>query len=188
MAATFASRVWFRPSPGRATAGLAALTAGSKMKPMPPPAIPPSIQNPQNLSPYCSRHLFDQHIGESIGRPGNDRLQRALEVARRDFADSSDVALSAMPRRPRPESASLRGGPPIRARCAADSARSPFPESDRRSGPCRRGQAPGCPGSSAVFASDTSSLPMTWCDRHQSSAADAVFRITLPRPSRRRSA
>ena len=50
---------------------------------MPPPDMPPSIQKPQKSSPNVRARLLDERLGEVIGRPGNDRLDRPVEVPRR---------------------------------------------------------------------------------------------------------
>ena len=77
------------------------------------PAAGHSAEHPESpeLVPVLVTTFFDQHIGESIGRPRNDRLQRSFEVSGGDFTDSLDVALRRWPQRLRPESASPRPRP-----------------------------------------------------------------------------
>ncbi len=55
------------------------------------------------------------------------------------------------------------GGPATRPRSAAGTSRSPSPGSGRRSAPCRRAPAPGCPAAALRVSADTSSEPkMRW--------------------------
>ena len=62
------------------------------MNPMPPPDIPPSIQNPQNASPKAARISLNQSFGVEIARPGNDGLDRTVEVALRGAANRAHIA------------------------------------------------------------------------------------------------
>ena len=57
-----------------------ALCAASKMKPMPPPDMPPSIQKPRKCLAELALHPLDEGFGEEIGGPGNDGLNRAGEI------------------------------------------------------------------------------------------------------------
>ena len=43
--------------------------SGAKMKPMPPPDMPPSIQKPQKSSPNSVAHACDQRFGEEVATP-----------------------------------------------------------------------------------------------------------------------
>ena len=70
-----------------------ALRSGAKMKPMPPPDIPPSIQKPQKSSPKAASHLRDQRLGVVVGGPRDDRLDRPAEIAGGRLAERPDVAL-----------------------------------------------------------------------------------------------
>ena len=45
--------------------------------------MPPSIQKPQKSSPNLGAHLADQRFGVEVAGPRDDRLDRAVEVARR---------------------------------------------------------------------------------------------------------
>ena len=62
------------------------------MNPMPLPDMPPSIQNPQKSCPNSASQLLDQPLGERIGRPRNDGLDRLTEVSGRGRAHRPNVA------------------------------------------------------------------------------------------------
>ncbi len=57
-----------------------ALRSGAKMKPMPPPDMPPSIQKPQKSSPKASAGPLDERLGVEVAGPGDDRLDGLAEV------------------------------------------------------------------------------------------------------------
>ncbi len=59
------------------------------------PAAGHAAQHPKapELVAVLFTALIDQRIGEAIGGPRNDRLQRSFEVGGGDFADAADVAV-----------------------------------------------------------------------------------------------
>ncbi len=70
----------------------AAFRWGAKMKPMPPPAMPPNIQKPQKSCAKLGAHAVDERFGVLVGGPGDDGLDRSPEIALGGRADGLNLA------------------------------------------------------------------------------------------------
>ena len=61
---------------------------------MPPPDIPPSIQNPQKSRAELFLHACDERFGVVVAGPGDDRLKRLEEIAGGGVADGCAMSPS----------------------------------------------------------------------------------------------
>ncbi len=160
--------------------GRVAADRGLKMKPMPPPDMPPSIQKPQKSAPNSVADARDQRLGVEVAGPGNDGLDRAEEIALGGMRRcASHVAGLQQRRGSRRRCAWPAAGLSTRPRSAADISRSPFRESARRPAPCRRAPAPGCSAAASRVRGETSSSVRHVMVRKQPPAADAELRIAF---------